>query len=400
MKKHTFIFYFLFLSAFTFKAQTLCESGFAGEYPCNNYDLMAHIPVTVLANENNSSNGSPPEGSDIWGWTDNTTGKEYAIAAMTNSTAFVDISDPVNPIFLGRLDSNAGNNYWRDVKIYNNHAFIVADNVGAHGMQVFDLTKLRTITSPPATLTADAIYADVGSCHNIFINEDTATAYLIGCDNYSGGPNFIDISDPVNPVFLNGYSNEGYTHDVQVVTYNGPDTEHQGKEIFIGSNKTKIVILDVSDKNDVQKIAEISYSQLGYTHQGWFTEDQKYFILGDEIDERNFGGNTRSIIFDFTDLDNPIFHTDYLGATNAIDHNGYVKGNTFYQANYTGGVRMIDISNIESKNLTEIGYFDTFPDNDLANFRGAWNVYPYFPSGNIIISDINRGFFIIRKSGT
>tara|TARA_B110001469_G_scaffold125515_1_gene141080 strand:+ start:521 stop:2029 length:1509 start_codon:yes stop_codon:yes gene_type:complete len=404
MKKNILLVVLFGIAVFTSKAQTPCVSGFAGTFPCDNYDLIAQVEIGVLANENNSSGGSPPEGSDIWGWTDATTGKEYAIAAMTNSTAFVDVTDPVNPIFLGRLDSNAGNNYWRDVKIYNNHAFIVADIVGDHGMQVFDLTKLRDITSPPAILTADAIYEDVGSCHNIFINEDTAIAYLVGCNTFSGGPNFIDISDPKNPVFLNGYADEGYTHDVQVVTYTGPDTEHQGKEIFVGSNKTKIVILDVTDKSNVQKISEISYSQRGYTHQGWFTEDQRYFLLGDETDEQDFGMNTRTLIFDFDDLENPVLSSTYSSDFTAIDHNGYVKGNEFFMANYRAGLRVFDISNIGSGNnatsMTETGFFDTYPESNTTAFNGAWSVYPYFSSGNIIINDIDRGLFIVRKSGT
>jgi choice-of-anchor B domain-containing protein len=126
----------------------------------------------------------------------------------------------------------------------------------------------------------------------------------------------------------------------------------------------------------------------------------KYFILGDEADELRIGNNTRAVIFDFTDLDNPEHHFDYLGNTTAIDHNGYVKGNTYYQANYTAGVRMLDISTIDSKTFTEVGFFDTYPDNDNASFKGVWNVYPYLPSGNIILSDINNGFFVIRKSGT
>jgi choice-of-anchor B domain-containing protein len=89
---------------------------------------------------------------------------------------------------------------------------------------------------------------------------------------------------------------------------------------------------------------------------------------------------------------------EYIGTTPAIDHNGYVKGNTYYQANYAAGVRMIDISNIENKALNEIGFFDTYPENNNATFKGAWSVYPYLPSGNIIISDIDRGLFVIRKS--
>ncbi|MGY8925608.1 MAG: choice-of-anchor B family protein, partial [Flavobacteriales bacterium] len=121
---------------------------------------------------------------------------------------------------------------------------------------------------------------------------------------------------------------------------------------------------------------------------------------GDELDEQSYGNNTKTIIFDFTDLDNPVYHFDYYGATTAIDHNGYVKDNIYYQANYTAGVRMIDVSGVENKNFTEVGFFDTYPNNNTAAFNGAWNVYPYFPSGNIIISDINNGFFIVRKSST
>ena len=122
--------------------------------------------------------------------------------------------------------------------------------------------------------------------------------------------------------------------------------------------------------------------------------------MGDELDERNRGVNTRTIIFDFTDLDNPLYHFDYLGQSAAIDHNGYVKGNLFFQANYTAGVRIIDISTIANKNISEIGFFDTYPENNATSFNGAWNVYPYLPSGNIIVSDINRGLFVIRKSKT
>ena len=401
MKKTTIILLFL---SHIIVSQTPCEFGFAGEYPCNDYDLMSNISVDILANTNDN-----PEGSDLWGWTDNTTGKEYAIAAMTNSTAFVDVTDPVNPIFLGRLDSNAGNNYWRDVKVYNNHAFIVADNVGAHGMQVFDLTKLRGLTTAQA-FTADTVYNtdDLGSCHNIIINENTGIAYLVGCKNtsgsrlFNGGPIFVDISDPKTPVKIDSYSLDGYSHDAQVINYIGPDSNYTGKEIYIGSNENNITILDVTDKNNVIKIAEIDYSQIGYTHQGWFTEDQRYFILGDEEDEQDFGMNTRTLVFDFLDLDNPILSSTYSGASTAIDHNGYVKGDLYYMANYSAGLRVLDITNISAStdSMTEVGYFDTYPNNNGTSFNGAWSVYPYFASGNIIINDIERGLFVVRKSGT
>jgi len=376
-----------------------CSGGMAGPYPCNDYDLMSHIPVSVLGNTLGT-----PEGSDIWGWTDPLNGNEYAIIGLTNSTAFVDISDPISPIYLGRIDTSNGNtNFWRDVKVYNNHAFIVADGVGNHGMQVFDLTRLRGVTNPE-TFTVDALYTEVGSCHNIVINESEAVAYLVGCSAFSGGPVFVDISDPLNPTSLGGYSDKGYSHDAQVVTYKGPDSDYIGREIYIGSNgnSDRVAILDVTDKSNVTSISEITYNQIGYAHQGWFTEDQRYFILGDEADEQTFGFNTKTVVFDFSDLDNPVVSSTYFGPTAAIDHNGYIKGNQFFIANYRAGLRVLNIDNIASPNnsMTEVGYFDTYPANDGADFNGAWSVYPYFASGNIIISDIERGLFVVRKSNT
>lgn len=372
-----------------------CENGMAGPYPCNGIDILSMIDVATLS-------GSPTaEGSDIWGWTDSTSNKEYAIVGLTNSTAFVDVTDPLNPIFLGRLNSNAGSNFWRDIKTYNDYAFIVADNVGNHGMQVFDLTRLRNVTNPPETFTADTVYNGVGSCHNIVINESEAIAYLVGCSSTNGGgPIFVDISNPMNPTFIADFIGVGYSHDAQVVTYNGPDSDYTGQEIYVGSNENEVVVLDVTDKLNVTIISRFSYPQLGYTHQGWFTEDQRYFILGDETDEQGFGFNTKTLIFDFSDLDNPALFSTYFGPTAAIDHNGYVLGNDYFLSNYRAGMRIIDISNINNSSnpMTETHFLDTFPSSDGAAFNGVWSVYPYFPSGNIVIGDIESGLFVVQKS--
>ncbi len=370
-----------------------CENGFADIYPCNDYDLMSHISITDLGGTS---------GNDSWGWTDSTTGKEYALIGTNTGSAFVDISNPIEPLLLGTLPTATINNLWRDIKVYNDHAFIVADNAGAHGMQIFDLSRLRNVANPPEIFVSDALYSDVGSCHNIVINETKAIAYLVGCDTFGGGPNFVDISSPINPVSLGGYSAAGYSHDAQVVTYNGPDTDYTGREIYIGSNGNNdmVVILDVTDKNNVINISSFSYPQTSYAHQGWFTEDFRHFILGDEGDELTFGFNTKTLVFDFSDLDNPILSSTYSGPTLAIDHNGYVKGSKYYLANYRAGLRVLDITNIaaSTNSMVEIGYFDTYPSSDSANFSGVWSVYPYFASGNIIISDINSGLFVVRKS--
>ena len=371
---------------------TPCEDGFAGVYPCSGYDLQAIVSLeTFRANS----------GNDSWGWTDPQTGKEYAIMGLDDGTAFVDISVPDQPVYLGKLATASVPSSWRDVKVFQNHAFIVSEAAN-HGMQVFDLTRLRDVPSKQ-NFTADARFTGFGNAHNIAINEASGFAYVIGSSLYEGGPAFIDVNDPLNPTLEGGFSDESYSHDAHIVTYNGPDQDHHGKEILFGSNSdggdnNQVVIVDVTDKSAPTLISNMSYSNGGYTHQGWLAEDHQYYYLGDELDEINYGGRTKTLVFDLEDLDNPILHHTYLGATNAIDHNGYTKNNSFFIANYTAGFREINTINIASGAMEEEGFFDTYPSNNNANFNGVWSIYPYFESGVIVISDINTGLYLVKAS--
>ena len=370
---------------------TPCENGMASIYPCDGYDLLGQMALETFGARS---------GNDIWGWTDNTTGNEYAIMGLDNGTAFIDITDTENLVYLGKLPTATEPSSWRDIKVYQDHAFIVSEATG-HGMQVFDLTRLRNVTGAPETFEADALYTGFGNAHNIVVNEETGFAYAVGTarnDDFLGGAHFINIQDPKNPVSAGGYADNGYTHDAQVVTYNGPDTDYTGKEIFIGANENVVIIADVTDKGAPSEIATVEYPNINYTHQGWFTDNQQYFILGDELDEQKLGFKSRTLIFDFTDLDAPLLFDTYLGATDAIDHNGYVKGNEYFLANYTAGIRVLDISDVAEKSIVEAGFFDTYPLSDNASFDGVWSNYPYFSSGKIIVSDINSGLFVIKKS--
>jgi len=390
MKKILLITTLLFFSISN--AQTPCDSGMAGVYPCDGYTLQSSIALNTFGANS---------GNDSWGWTDPQDGKEYAIMGLNDGTVFIDISDPINPIYLGKLPTHTASSQWRDVKVYNNYAFIVSE-ASNHGMQIFDLTRLRNVSNPPQTFAEDAHYDGFGNAHNVAINEDTGYAYGVGTFTFSGGAHFVDISDPLNPIAAGGYSGDGYSHDAQVVVYNGPDTDYTGREIYVGSNENEVVIVDVTDKGNPQGISKINYTDIGYTHQGWFTDDQRYFIAGDELDEVFFGFTTRLLIFDFTDLDNPELHFSHSGPITASDHNLYVKGDELYLASYRGGMRVYDISDIANQNIVETSFFDTYPPNDLAGASvgdpGAWNVYPFFDSGNIVITNYSDdgGLFVVR----
>lgn len=378
-----------------------CTNGTVAGYACSEIDFVSLTTLTELG---------APAGTrlnDVWGWTDPATRNEYALVGRTDGLTFVSLANPNNPVVVGHLPSEGGSSTWRDVKVYANHAFVVADGIASHGVQVFDLTRLRS-GSASTVFSADANYADVGSAHNIAINEATGFAYSIGSggigNSCGGGLHMIDVRSPKSPQFAGcfadaatGLKRTGYVHDVQCVVYNGPDPDYQGNEVCFGSNETDLSIVDVSDKGAPTSISTATYPTASYVHQGWLTEDQRYFLMNDELDE--FDGlvlKSRMLVWDVADLDDPILVREHLGPTGAVDHNVYVRGTIAYQSNYTFGIRLLDVSN--PINPVEVGFFDTHPPTDSAVFGGAWSNYPFFSSGIIVVTSIDEGLFVLKRS--
>ena len=384
--------------------QVDCTDGAADTFACNDVDLAAFLPVQAIGGERGVKL------NDIWGWTDPQTGKEYALVGRTNGTSFVDISDPVNPVYIGDLPKTEGANgsAWHDIKVYNDHAFIVSDNAGAHGMQVFDLTQLRDVMDAPVTFEETANYDGIFSAHNIVINEDTGFAYAVGSsgggESCGGGLHMIDIREPATPTFAGcfadpqtGRASSGYSHDAQCVIYRGPDVEHQNKEICFGANETALSIADVTDKDNPVKLSNASYPNVGYSHQGWLTEDHRYFYMNDELDElQKKVDGTRTLVWDVEDLDDPQLVTEYFSENKSSDHNLYIRGNLMYQSNYLSGLHIFDISDVA--NPVEVGFFDTMPfGDDAPGFGGSWSNYPFFESGAIVVTSMSEGLFILKK---
>jgi choice-of-anchor B domain-containing protein len=361
-----------------------CTGGSAGDFPCFGISLSKRVSLETMGGV---------AGNDIWGWLDTQSGNEYALMGMTNGTAFVDVSVPETPVFLGRLPTQTVASAWRDIKVYQDHAYIVADGAGAHGMQVFDLTRLRGLVTPQ-TFSADIVYGDLEDAHNIAINEDSGFAYAVGTNTCGGGLHIIDITTPNNPLFAGCHSTVN-THDTQCVIYQGPDAAYLNREICVSSNGTHVEIVDVTVRSTPVTISVTTYPQLGLVHQGWLTEDHRFFLLGDELDEISFGVPTRTHVFDVADLDAPVYVFAYEAATVSTDHNLYILGNRVFEANYSSGLRVLEFGNLALAELTEIAFFDTFPFDDGTGFSGAWSVYPYLPSGTIIVSDGTNGLFVL-----
>ena len=382
-----------------------CSTGKAGEFDCGEVDLLAFLPVQQIGGARGIRL------NDVWGWTDPVTGKEWALVGRMDGTSFIDLSDPSQPVYVGDLPMTEGSraNTWRDIKVYKDHAYIVADGAGQHGIQVFDLAKLRNVASAqmPMTFSADTVYDGIASAHNIVINEETGFAYSVGSSSggttCGGGLHMVDIREPKQPKFAGcfqdtetGNQRTGYSHDAQCVIYKGPDEKYRGREICLGSNETALSIADVTEKDSTIAISSAAYPNVGYAHQGWLDEQHEYFYMNDEGDEvSGTVPTTRTLVWDVRDLDDPVLAKEYFAPVAASDHNLYIRGDLMYQSNYVSGLRIVDISNrTEPK---EVGFFDTVIGPDAPGFDGSWSNYPFFASGTIIVTSGREGVFFLRK---
>jgi len=376
-----------------------CADGEAAGFACESVDLVSFLPLAALGAE-------PGERvTDVWGWTDPEMGREYVLIGRTAGLAFVDITNPGMPRFVGLMPANPS--HARDIKVYRDHAFLTGDGAGEHGLLVFDLSRLRDLAQVPATFEPDARYDQVASAHNLVIDTESGFAYTVGTNtggqSCGGGLHMIDIRNPLQPTFAGCYTDTegliwtGRTHDAQCTVYHGPDENYQGRQICFAANETAMRIVDVTDKAAPEPISTASHPGTAYIHQGWLTEDHRYLYVNDELDEIvGTTDRTRTLIYDVAELDDPILIGEHLGPDQATDHNLYIAGNRAYLANYQAGFRVLDVSDPERP--VEIGWFDTTPygENPPGFGGGAWTAWPFFESGMIVVSSMNEGLFIVR----
>ena len=383
-------------------AEVRCENDEAAGFDCSDVDLQAYLPLASIGAE-------PGERvSDAWGWTDPETGREYGLVGRSGGAAIIDVTDPLNPVYLGVIPANRSGA--RDLKVYADHLFFTGDGAGAHGLIVFDLTRLRDVTNPPVEFAPDLRWDEIGSAHNLIIDTDAGTAFTVSTsgDGHTcgGGLVMIDIRQPLAPEFAGCFTDteglifQGRTHDAQCLVYDGPDMDYQGRELCFASNETALRIVDVTDKANPRPISAAAYPGVAYIHQGWLSDDRRHFYLDDELDELvGTTDRTKTIVWDVTDLDDPVAVADYYGPNNATDHNLYVKGDRMYQANYQAGFRVVDISDPE--NPREVGYFDTTPYGaDPPGFNGAWTAFPYFESETVLVTSMLEGVFLLKPRRT
>lgn len=375
-------------------AITPCIEGKAGLFPCKNMDLQSFLSIS-------DQGSSSDAGSDIWGWVDPNTEKEYALQTFTSGMAIVDVTNPILPKPLFHFNRPAGSqaSYWRDVKTYKNTAYLVADAASKHGLFIVDLERVRSFSgNGPKQAQADKILTNkFTTAHNIVINEDSGYAYVVGSNTCAGLLVYNLKSNRLNPSYVGCLKfKDSYVHDAECVNYNGPDSRFKGMEICFCYDEERLTIVDVTNKNNIRNLGSTTWPNFGYVHQGWLTTDGEYLIADDEGDERRREDKTKTIIVNVRNLRKPKYITKYVGPVKSIDHNLYTKGNYAYLTNYASGLRVVDIQKMINKDNTdaEVGFFDVYPISDTNNFDGAWSSYVYLPSGNILISSMEYGLFV------
>ncbi len=348
-------------------------------FPSENVELLSHIPLSGFPS-------NPSTGNDCWGYV-SPSGREYALMGVRNAMVVVEITDPSNPVIVQSISHT--NTLWGDVKVYGEYCYVVND-LGGGGMDVIDLSN---VDSGVVTLVQRFTGGGLSTSHDVTIDTDSGFAYLCGSNLNGGRIVAIDLADPENPVIVGQISSAqgAGVHDAQAVTYTeGP---FAGREIiFAAVGGTGLDIYDVTDKSDMFRMSRTTYPNLSFAHQCWASEDRQYVYLDDELD-----GVNETVIFDISDLNDPVVAGAYNSGVAATDHNLYVHDGFIYEAEYTAGLRIFDASDPLAP--VQVGWFDTFPANDNSGFDGAWSVYPFFPSGIVIISDMSGGLFVV-KPGT
>jgi len=326
------------------------------------------------------------EYNDCWGYTA-PDGREYAILGSAGKIHFIDITDPTNVVEVtnfGNLNADGTStlSLWRDFKTYGNYAYAVADQ-NNEGLIVFDLSGLPTTVTKVHQSTAS-----FNRAHNIFIDEEKAKIYIPGSNTHGSGIIVFDLANPALPVEVASPNmSGGYSHDIYVRS----DTAY----CFHGTSK--MYVYDFAVPTAPVTLGSItSYSNSGYNHSGWLTEDSQHLIFCDESNGRKVKVADVSDLTDITAPSSAHFfaNLDNQSPLDNIAHNPFVKGDYVYVAYYREGIQVWDIS--DPMNAVLEGYYDTNPNTNAGRFDGLWGVYPYFNSGTVIGSDTETGLYVFN----
>ncbi|MBK6997684.1 MAG: choice-of-anchor B family protein [Lewinellaceae bacterium] len=314
--------------------------------------------------------------ANIWGYAAG--GNEYALVGAKNGLSIVDVSDPSSPSEIALIAGPSSD--WREVKTYQHYAYVVSE--GGGGVLIVDLSELPD--PPPSSDYHNyngngAINGLLVRAHALHIDESEGYLYVYGSylsnNSNEGKPLIFDLADPFNPVYVGVYnstSGHKYVHD----GYADNDIMYSA-HIFGGY----VAIVDMSNKSNPNTLATFSTPH-AFTHNTW--RNGNFLYTTDEV------SGSYLTAYDISNL-NDIFEADRIQSkpgSGSIVHNTYILDDYAITSWYKDGFTIVDVS--RPQNLIQVGNYDTYPGDQGNGFAGCWGVYPYLPSGNILVSNIKK----------
>jgi len=381
-----------------------CVQGMAGPFPCRNLDFWSQIPLAQFSSR-------PVSAANVWGFVDLNDNREYAVVGLRNGTAIVEVTDPANPREVVTIPGNASP--WREVKVYQRHDGVrwraytyVTTEASNSGVQVIDMSGL------PQTAALVRAITDTSSQHTLYVSNidystnaalpgATPTLFVAGSNLSPGSWRAYSLADPTFPQFVSAAPSSGYMHDSTSLLVTDARAAqcaplHNPCEVLVDFNVDQVQLWDVTNKLQPVLLSTATNPNNRYIHSGWPTTGATHVIFHDELEEIQLGLTTRIYAIDLLNLRVPRVVTSYSGPTTTTDHNGYIRGNYYYVSHYRRGLVVFDASNPE--HLVEASSFDNYlvPSTNSAGTDGTWGVYPFLPSGNLLVSDIENGLFVLR----
>ncbi len=313
--------------------------------------------------------------ANICGYTQN--GKEYALLGASKGLIIVDVTNPAAPQQIVQIPGP--DNRWKEIKVYGHYAYVTSE--GGQGLQIVDMSALPSPTVSSHFYTGDgAIAGQLNRIHALHIDVKKGFCYLFGGGQaVISGATVLDLkNDPYNPTYVGKFDQLGYVHD----GFAENDTLYAAH-----INSGIMSIVDMSDKSNPVVLGTVE-TPGKFTHNTWLLDDHKHILTTDEKFPSFLTAYDVSDPEDIRELDR--ISTNRTGA-NSIGHNTHVLNDWAITSWYTDGFNIVDAHRPE--NLVEVARYDTWaaPVNLQDPFDGCWGVYPFFPSGTIVTSDIDPG---------
>jgi choice-of-anchor B domain-containing protein len=332
------------------------------------FGLAQNLNVRLISNVNDHSNDGY---TDCWGYTA-PNGDDYALIGVNRGISIIDVSDTSNIAevqFVRWIQFG-----WYDIKVYKNYMYVSTE--GSLDILIVDLSGL------PESASVVGTYSELTSTpHNIYIDTTMALLYIVEDFNYDPSVRIVSLADPVNPVELSTINPSINGKDIH-------DLYARDSVLYIAEgNDPSVGFYDVSDPSNPSLITRLNIPAAGYVHQLWVSKDNDYLVTTEETTDKTVK------IWDIHDLDNIELISEYLGGSR-LAHNAYIHEDKIYISHYESGLKVLDFS--DPFDVVEMGNYDTFPQAETSNFRGAWGVYPFTNNGLIFVSDMQSGLYILN----